>query len=367
MKHILLLAVLLAAHRADAGTWTNDDDYVSGPNAVATATITDGTFMYVVGYDQSPERAIVRRRSLATPGWSPPNVFIGDGSARATAIAYDAQMDLLYLVGTTGPATPNPQTSRWWVRRSNDHGQSWNTIHIGTYFANGKNVPSAVRVLPNHDVVVALTATDTNNVGSWILKFSGNNWGTPIDVVTPPGPNSVATPHDMAFDTNGSLFVTGYVLGANGLHWITRIQASGSFATIDDTAGRYGNGIMQSNGVLYATGSNLAATHWFTRRSTDHGMTWSDVDDYQAASITSGSSLRAFNGDVYACGTDGNAWGVRESNDGASWGYFDRYYLNAQHQDGVANDLYVAGGHLWVVGSIYDGTVSHWYVRYFTP
>jgi hypothetical protein len=32
---------------------------------------------------------------------------------------------------------------------------AWDTIHIGTYFPNGKHVPSAVRVLANHSDLFA--------------------------------------------------------------------------------------------------------------------------------------------------------------------------------------------------------------------
>jgi hypothetical protein len=371
MKLLLLLAVLLGPTIAHADTWVTDDDFTPATSTVASAVKTDGQYIYVVGGDGT--HAYVRRRSIATAGWTTVDTYTGDGTAGHSAIAIDDQFGLIYVVGSTGPNVPNAQTSRWYVRRSKDHGQNWDTIHIGSYYANGKNSATDVRVTASHYIVVSLLAYDSNDIGYWIIKTDANNWGAALDIVSPAGvpqgTNAVASPSKMTFDSNGALVVTGTVFDTNGLHWITRRSGATGFSTIDDTTNRYGYNVTQINGSILITGMNVAGTKWITRMGTGAGG-FTDVDVYQSTMVTMGSSLRELpaNNIIYASGTDTNAWGIRKSTDGGqTWDYSDRYYLNIHHQGGAANDLWAAGGTMWAVGSIYDGTTSHWIVRYLVP
>jgi len=129
-----------------------------------------------------------------------------------------------------------------------------------------------------------------------------------------------------------------------------------------------------AGGSLYVVGrgntTSKGATihHWLVRKSTDGGISWSTVDDFQPSG--SRAEARAFaatsNGDLYVAGmtTDGsNAgthWIVRKS-PGATgpWATYDDY----QYAAGVWSLPYAmaadASGNLFVGGAGSD----HWLIK----
>nr|HEX4316271.1 hypothetical protein [Kofleriaceae bacterium] len=370
MKHFLFAVALVGASSsiAAADTWVTDDDYL-GPQHDATAAhaVSDGTYLYVTGSDQGANgtRAVTRRRLLSTAGWHTIDTYVGDGEASASAIAYDATNGLLYTAGQTDAG---PSSSRWWVRRSKDQGQNWDTIHIGTYFTGGQNSVGAMRVNGAGDVLVAITAGDSSQVYHWILKSSGNNWSTPLDVVDPVVTTSggVAQPAAIGFDSSGYAIVTGTVIDSHGINGITRHNTSNGWVTMDTAPKRYNTAIAQITGEIYIGSEQQLGYEWITRRGPLAGP-FTDVDTYGGAPTLSwGTGFQLFGGVLYQSGSDTEQWGVRESTDGLAWTSSERYEPNANGAtEGAAYDIITAGGKLWAVGYSYDGTTSeeHWLVR----
>lgn len=365
MKTTLLALVicLVSPAIAHAG-WTDDDDYVSGSDAVAYAVQTDGTYVFAVGSDHFNGRGIIRRRALAVAGWTQPDTFVGDGVAINYAIAVDPAAGLVYVVGTTNSGAPNAP-SRWYIRFSKDHGANWEPLFMGTYVQGWRYTPKSIRVGSNGQLLVALEAVDPSGNGTWFLKTNANNWTTPLDTVVPTG-TGYASPSRITFDSTGAGVVRGTVFDTTGAHAIVRQFVNGGWQTVDTTTPRYGNGLANIGGVLYGTGSNLTVDHWITR-STATGS-WAPSDNYADAAGTAADEVRDFNGTVYAVGQIASDWAVRMFDGISTWSTVDTWYIDTQHLGGEALDLIAAGGKLWVVGSLIDHTgVGHWHTRVLTP
>jgi hypothetical protein len=374
MKNTLLyqlaagFLIVTATERAYAlDAWQTEDDFSMGSTAFAKGVRGDGTNVYVIGYgtDTSGARvAIVRRRALATSGFSTVDSYAGDGSAEAQAIAIDPVTSTIYVAGKTWSGS---SSSRWYVRSSTDGGTTWNVIHIASYYAGGQNSVGGILQTQN-GLIVTVEATDATH-SAWVVKrFNGTSWGT-LDAYMPTGQYQVV-PGQMSVDGAGNLLVTGWHFGSAGLLWETRKLASGVWSTVDTVSTQmgFGFGATASFGALYTAGG--FQNSWITRKSTDGGATWTTVDSSMSGgfNIKQASGVKTLGGYVYVCGIDNNAWAVRKGDASGTWTDSDKFSLQSNPNDGTAYDLAPAGGRMWVVGSVYDASgISRWAVRSLTP
>jgi hypothetical protein len=140
-------------------------------------------------------------------------------------------------------------------------------------------------------------------------------------------------------DAAGRVFVSGWAEAAGFVHWITRRSVDGgtTWATVDDFSVSNGDAqamsiaIDDDGNVLVGGGASSNSTSmWKTRRSTDHGATWAEVD-----SVNEGHSILIDAFAAGACVANGKQfevgvvdylvehgpqqWQVRRSSNGTSW------------------------------------------------
>jgi hypothetical protein len=174
------------------------------------------------------------------------------------------------------------------------------TVGVGGQGAAGKNGVANAAVIGNPSTVVAL-----GNGGA-----GGNGGGTTEN-------NGVTT-----------------------TDWLTRKSTNGgiSWATVDDYQYPGGTNAFQidncvdSSGNIYSAGygrDSIGTNHFLVRKSTDHGATWTTVDDFVYTAITNNQALGIgidLLGNIYAVGFSTGHWIVRKStNGGTSWATVDDY------------------------------------------
>jgi hypothetical protein len=165
-------------------------------------------------------------------------------------------------------------SNAWVTRRSLDAGSTWTTVDS---MVAGPGTSLGGDALGN--IYVTGTSFDQQH---WLLRKSsdgGNSWTTVDDfsycVTTtstkPPHKTSTtcytAYPSGFAADSNGNLFVVGYVNSASGYEWIVRENPGGNTAwlTVDTTnSGQAFRIAGDSYGRVYVAGT--AQGHWIVRK-----------------------------------------------------------------------------------------------------
>src|SRR5262249_11715373 len=117
---------------------------------------------------------------------------------------------------------------------------------------------------------------------------------------------------------------------------VSPLSATGSASPSSVTADPFNN--IYVSGAT-SDGSVGAANHWIIRKSSNAGLTWSVVDDFQltsGASSTPSAIIADANGNVFASGTgalaSGSRWLTRRSTDaGATWSNVDTFVESNGH------------------------------------
>lgn len=148
-------------------------------------------------------------------------------------------------------------------------------------------------------------------------------------------PSAASLAYSSLTDKDGNFFVAGSAYSSSDIdHWVVRKSTDGglTWKTVDDYQYQPGalgyNDIspvlaQDSNGNLYAAGfsfDTLGNTHWIIRKSSDSGLTWNTVDDFKSsgsAAIATGFTSD-INGNIYSVGygstkRTGYHWYVRKS------------------------------------------------------
>lgn len=301
-------------------------------------------------------------------------------NAFSLAVAVDSSNNI-YAVGN---AVDGANVSHWITRKSSDGGTTWSTVDDFNY-SFGKNSYALSITIIGTSVYVAGYANDAAYINTWIVRKStdgGTTWST-VDSY-----NAVAVRHAaaLAIKSYGStLYVSGYASNSSYIqNWVVRKSTDGgtTWTTIDtyllySMYGSYAKSInIDISGNLYVGGyatdsSNI--THWFVRKSTDGGSTWSISDDYNyiAAKSSSVYSLTSDNlGTIYAVGYGTDSSNIfhaiiRKSTDrGASWSTINDYNYAASKESSYSVIIFSGSGNIFVAGYGTDSSsVTHWIIR----
>jgi hypothetical protein len=225
----------------------------------------------------------------------------------------------------------------------------------------------------------AATATGT---GLWVLRRSSDE-GRSFQTVFS-GEYATGRPLGSAYlavTAAGRIFLSGWVSDAAAIeHWLVRrsTNAGMSFTAVDDfqyVMNKYSAsyGVAEGpGGALFVAGYGFEQNdtrHWLVRRSVNGGDSWSTVDDLVFAGGTRSEARFVFGGTgaILATGlaNDGTAhrWLVRRSSDGTSFSQADDFRL-AAGRDAVPNWAVSSGRTHYVSGNAVDAAgLSHWIVR----
>jgi hypothetical protein len=183
----------------------------------------------------------------------------------------------------------------------------------------------------------------------------------------------------MTADLAGNVYATGSAYDGSQFWAVVRESTDGgtTWNTVDKyllyTPTGAGTGLGMCTDLLgnvYYAANQLDSTgvyHWIVRKSTDHGATWSTVNDFQY--VVGFNSLPQMMyvdqlGNIYNCGQANDAsgnlhWIVRKSPDnGATWSTVDDFLMSGgtlSYATGVSADT---SGNIYVTGGA-TGIVAH--------
>ncbi len=352
----LLMGGVMLTQDSAAQTWTTED-YFSGDfsfnRAVGLETDPSRTLLFSFGcssIDEVNRRAGAVRVSMvdAVDPWEPLHLWLPDTwdvaeylgacvAAPSTALPSGA----FFLAGTVGDNIGESSwLQNWFVRRSTDGGLNWDWVDLVGDGTSGMAGCRSVRAAPS-GVVFACGSTRAQDRPSWLLRKSsdgGTSWEN-SDLLSV---GYMAEAMEIAFHPNDTILVIGWVLNSN------------------------------------------ADYVWTTRRSTDGGATWQNVDTYQVGrEDAQGCAITTDDvGNIYAAGFSKgwrkrgaiDLWMVRRSADGGqSWSTVDSYTLPTTTSYntldfGPTAITTTSGGHVWVCGyyTASDGSLR-WLVRRGVP
>ncbi len=294
-------------------------------------------------------------------------------SSGAQAVGRDS-LGNIYAAGFGFDAT---SSQTWVVRKSADNGTTWTTVD--TFLYSSPNLSIAFGIFGDNSGNVFAIGNGSDGANThWIVRRSadqGATWTTVDNYMLAAGKD--AHPYTINMDSLGNLYACGYALGTPaGAHWIVRksTDAGLSWNTVDDFQYLSPNDSVpttltgDSLGNMFVSGSGRVTDqtfHWLTRKSTDQGATWSTVDDFNyvagKGSVSQGIIIDSLN-NLYATGfgadsTNINHWLTRKStNQGTSWSTVDDFNYVAITNNTQANMVGVDNsGNIYSTG---QGTVT---------
>jgi hypothetical protein len=369
-------AVALLTHTSFGQTWQTVDDY-QGPNASggAAQAITTDPFgnIYAAGYlftsDSEGTEAVIRKSSDGGANWTVVDDF-SNGELNPgweySGIASDA-VGTLYAVGD-GNWFDN---GGWIVRRSQDSGQTWQTVD------NPAGTARAVATDSAGNVYVA----GPGPTSGWSVRKSadgGNSWAT-VDAFGTNYARGVFCHPAFGIFTVGY----GYITTGTGKKAITQrysyVRRSGNggatWTTVDAYLGGVASGIgADVLGNLYVVGNN--GSQWTMRKSSNGGASWATVDNFSCITLST-KPLRTqcyyggaaglagdSRGNLFVAGVFGNPgaaytdqWAVRE--DPGCTGNWQTVDLvpspNWSNQSGALGIAIDNGGNVFVAGWEHGG------------
>lgn len=195
-------------------------------------------------------------------------------------------------------------------------------------------------------------------------------------------PSNASVAYSSLTDKDGSFFVAGSAHSNSDItHWVVRKSIDGglTWKTVDDyqyqpEAVAYSdiNPVLGQDaaGNLYAAGfsfDTLGNAHWIVRKSSDTGLTWNTVDDFNSSGATSIATgfTSDINGNIYSVGygstkAEGYHWYVRKSdNAGLTWSIVDSFQLPSSIAAEATAITCDTSGNLYASGS----ANNNWVVR----
>jgi hypothetical protein len=278
---------------------------------------------------------LIGQLALHAQGWQTVDDFsLANGDAVAHGIAIDAAGGI-YVVGTAN--------GHGIVRYSADDGLHWTTRDDFVYPTETNSAFNAVTVDPNGAVYVGGMGAGAHYfLGHWIVRRStdhGLTWQTVDDyyqpIIPPDDFGIFGVVDSLANDGQGRIYGGGimeprgpsypswWIRGSSigGTNWNTELLAFGGYTTFAQ--------LTCAGEVVYATGSINGADFpaGLVLRSSDHGATWTTVFDVIADFPTALTADSA--GNLYSAGysmtSNSIIWLVRElAPGGTSWTTLDR-------------------------------------------
>lgn len=428
--------VLKSSNFGDFWTVVDDFQQQGGYDSSANAVYVDANnYIHVVGYgfDSYGRRWIVRKSMDGGGSWVIKDIHQKSimNPSEAFAITSDGTGNL-YAVGYSQQSLNTYYT----VRRSEDAGETWADSE-STYYLASTRFASGFGVLASGSTVIAVgVGTDANSISRMLIRKSidsGVSWATAVVY----GPtirfsnflNALSARYSTVYSsgsggsgysssywitrksTDGSswipsdsyqlsagksasannlcelsaseVFAAGYAEdAATDKHWIVR-KFNGTAWAISDDFVLEGNLSSAANAIesdlsntIYAVGygaDSTSASKWLVRKSSDSGVTWSTVENYnynsshiaEAKAVSVVSSSSALVGGFVQKTDNSNYWTIRGTFDGGvSWSEMDSFqHTNAK--DAQVNALVKDSlGVFYAGGFAEDGSgVKHWIVK----
>ncbi len=178
----------------------------------------------------------------------------------------------------------------WLIVKSTDNGVTWIVSDDYQKSVAENSIPKAIAYDPKTHNLYAIGLASSSFLDKWIVRRStndGTSWTTVDDFSLPTGNEAQA--NSLTIDPLGYLYVAGLAMDGNGFQRaiIRQSQDAGeSWATIDNHSisasgdSHYTSITSDSKGNIYAGGITSTASSigtWFLRRSTDSGLSWTNV------------------------------------------------------------------------------------------
>lgn len=405
----------------------------TGQGQTYDATIASNGDVYQVGRSWSPAFWLVKKSTDTGANWIVSDSYYYNSSYKSQANAVLAlNANTLFV---TGSARYNSFDSYWVVRKSTDAGQTWATVDLYLSIANGDCGAMSITADVSNNIYVTGTCADLGLVtrkssdggSTWavidtVVNQSGRNifydssngylyvggYGNSRGVIRRSTDNGVTWAQiDNYLGGQGATLVSKvaakgnniYWIGKDGssffygggnptsnIRWLTRVSNDGGATwTTRDYFQRaasypsYGTGIsIDSSNNIYAFGcynDSAYNNHVLTRKSSDNGVTWSDVDYYlsgvgysiSGGYVASDNSVISFG--YYSGSSDYKNFVRRSTDNGSTWSIIDNAGPPMPAAGSTYNVLQTSSGKLLAVGTQNSGTLGvnpingPWYVR----
>lgn len=304
-------------------------------------------------------------RAVDTRGNKSPVIF-GDGWIATTLLSF-LQPKYSLITGESITLTVVGGESPYNFQNS---ASGYLNTNSGTYTAP-LNLSPASEQITAIDSVSQQSQTTVN-----IRAFEDKNiFRSPI--YQPEKPNA---PGFIVANSTNILFASGSAQDSLATtHAIIRKSTDGgiSWELIEDyqySTGKYATYsqiLFASNSEIYVVASNAYdnsnVNHWVVRKSIDAGFTWNTVDDFMYAAANTYSTSIAKNslGHIFVTGYGSGNWFIRKSTDnGTTWNTIDTFTYLGFGASPSSIKIDDTSGHIYVSGSARDASsVNYWLVR----
>lgn len=369
-------------------TWTVIDDYQLAPNKAASFSSifinnpTNEIYVLAAAYDSSNTSHWIVRKSIDSGStWTVIDDYVyAASSSSASAMTIDS-LGNLYVAGQGG--------TKWIIRKSTDSGATWNTMSIFDYSGTGAtSSPRSIKIDSSNNIYVLGYGFNSSIIASSLVSKStdgGVTWTT-VDIFQLfSGYNSIGV--SLVLESS-YIYCLGYGYDSNGKStWYTRRSSdAGATWTTVDTFQLTANFNSVSNYIfvnslshIYTLGNGVDAsskTHWIIRKSTDHGSTWTTLEDYQmsapvalgkndARSMAADASGNLFvTGIGHAAAADFDHWLIKKSSDqGTTWSLVDDYSYYKKGGNNIFSLAYDTNNNILYSAGYEGANYSRWIVK----
>jgi hypothetical protein len=265
-------------------------------------------------------------------------------------------------------------TNHLLVRKSSDQGATWHNSDDYTYPSGTNAAASSFGTDSLANLYTSGYGKDGSAIPHLIVRKStnhGTSWATTDDYIYPGSADTEAS--GFGIDYQDNLFSTGFSNVSGMSHWITRKSSNhGSTWSLSDdfiyptSTSTQADGLgIDASGNIFTVGYAIdgsSVKHWLVRKSSDRGGSWMTVDDFV---YPGGTASKPFtvgidaSGNVYVGGKGNDAaghnhWLLRKSmNGGSTWVTVDNYLVSP------STDASILGFAIDTLGNLFAGGLSN--------